>query len=79
MMQRTPVSAKAPVPKRETTRIMLSKHPLVVRLYTRLYAARFGFVSHPHPLGAWKPSECRKTRFSEVRAAIRFVSDGLAG
>jgi hypothetical protein len=26
--------------------------PTVVRLYTRLYAARFGFVSHPQPRGA---------------------------
>lgn len=31
--------------------------PTVVLLYVRLYAARRGFVSHPHPRGVLNPSE----------------------
>lgn len=51
-------------------------HPTVVRLYTRLYAARLGLVSHPQPRGALSPIEWRRTRFNEVRAAMRFLSEG---
>src|ERR1035441_2903511 len=43
----------------------------------RLYAARLGLVSQPHPRGALKPKDCRTYRFRDVRAAIRPRSDGL--
>lgn len=48
----------------------------MVRLWTRLYAARFGLVSHPIPRGALTPSEWRTARFQDVRAAMRFLSEG---
>jgi hypothetical protein len=51
----------------------------VVRLYALLYAAFLGFVSHPQPLGAFTPNECRITRFKEARAANFFLSEGLLG
>src|SRR5215210_1233836 len=51
-------------------------HPTLVRLYTRLYRARFGSVIQPHPRGALIPKECRTARFNEVRAAKRFFNDG---
>src|SRR5687768_516165 len=60
-----------------TNRGKNTRQPLLVRYYTRLYAARFGLVSHPQPRGALSPSECRMYRFTEVRAAIRFFKDGL--
>src|SRR5260370_11694355 len=41
----------------------------VVRLYTRLYAARLGLVIHPQPRGALRPRLCRTARLIEVRAA----------
>src|ERR1035437_8131799 len=51
--------------------------PVVVRLYTRLYAAFRGFVSQPHPRGAFSPRRCRTIRLSDVRAAMRLVSEGI--
>src|ERR1035437_728466 len=51
--------------------------PVVVRLYTRLYAAFRGFVSQPHPRGAFSPRRCRTMRLRDVRAAMRFVSEGI--
>jgi hypothetical protein len=51
--------------------------PVVVLLYTLLYAAFFGFVSQPIPLGTLKPRLWRTIRFTDVRAAIRLVSDGI--
>ena len=49
----------------------------VVREYTRLYAARFGFVSHPHPRGALNPKLCATNRLADVRAATLFLMDGF--
>ncbi len=49
----------------------------VVRVYTLLYAARFGLVSQPQPRGALTPSLCRTNRAVEVRAAIIFLRDGV--
>jgi hypothetical protein len=43
----------------------------------RLWSARFGLVSQPQPRGALKPSEWRTNRFTDVRAAMRFLSDGM--
>lgn len=57
--------------------ITTTPHPTVVRRYTRLYAAFRGLVSHPHPRGALIPNEWRTTRFTDVRAARRFVNDGM--
>jgi len=54
-----------------------NKQPLLVLLYTRLYAAFLGFVNQPMPRGALKPKLCLKNRFGEVRAAMRFLSDGV--
>lgn len=54
MTQAIPAAASSAGPAMSGMRI---KHPFVVRLYTRLYAARFGFVSHPQPRGAFRPSE----------------------
>ena len=51
--------------------------PVVVLLYNLLYAAFFGFVNQPHPLGALKPKLCRTIRLTDVWAAIRLVSDGM--
>ena len=55
----------------------LTKQPLLVLLYTLLYKAFFGSVIQPIPLGALNPRLWRITRFTEVRAAIRFGSDGM--
>src|SRR5260370_29521702 len=41
----------------------------VVRLYTRLYAARLGLVIHPQPRGALRPRLCRTARLIDVRAS----------
>ena len=60
-----------------TNGINITRQPFVVLLYTRLYAAFFGFVSQPHPLGAFKPKRWRTARFHDVLAAMRFLSDGL--
>ena len=57
--------------------ISVSMHPRAVRLYTQLYAARFGLVIHPQPLGAFNPRLCRMMRFTEVRAAIRLLRIGM--
>ena len=54
-----------------------TRHPFEVLLYTRLYAALLGLVNQPQPLGALKPRLWRMIRFTEVRAAIRLVSDGM--
>ncbi len=67
-------TAAAPAPIASTT---MHPHPFVVLLYTWLYAAFFGFVSHPQPRGALKPSWWRTTRLSDVRAARRFLSEGV--
>ena len=42
----------------------------------RLYAAFFGFVSHPMPRGTLSPMLCRMCRFHDVRAEMRRFSDG---
>ena len=55
----------------------LTKQPLLVLLYTLLYKAFLGSVIQPIPLGALKPRLCRMMRFTEVRAAIRLVIDGM--
>ena len=55
----------------------LTRQPLLVLLYTLLYIALLGLVIQPMPLGALKPRLWRMTRFTEVRAAIRLVSDGM--
>ena len=55
----------------------LTKQPLLVLLYTLLYIAFLGSVIQPIPLGALKPRLCRMIRFTEVRAAIRLVIDGM--
>lgn len=52
-------------------------HPLDVRLYTRLYAARLGFVSQPNPRGAFRPKRWRSIRLTDVLAAIRLLMDGI--
>jgi hypothetical protein len=39
-----------------------------------LYAVFLGFVSHPQPLGAFKPNDCLIILVGEVRAAILFDS-----
>lgn len=39
--------------------------------------AFFGLVKNPQPRGALKPSECLMTRFTDVRAAIRFFKEGI--
>ena len=57
--------------------ISVTIQPLVVLLYTRLYNAFFGLVIQPIPLGALNPRLCRMIRLTDVRAAIRFVSDGM--
>jgi hypothetical protein len=54
----------------------LTRQPLLVLLYTLLYKALLGFVTHPQPLGALNPRLWRMMRFTEVRAAIRFLMDG---
>src|SRR5260370_41368448 len=41
----------------------------VVRLYTRLYAARLGLVIHPQPRGALRPRLCRTARLIGVGSA----------
>jgi len=41
------------------------------------YMARLGSVIQPIPLGAFKPRLCRMMRFTEVRAAIRLMWDGM--
>ncbi|MFD0984020.1 hypothetical protein [Flavobacterium myungsuense] len=46
-------------------------------LYTLLYKAFLGSVIQPIPLGALKPRLWRMMRFTEVRAAIRLVIDGM--
>ena len=55
----------------------LTKQPLLVLLYTLLYKAFLGSVIHPIPLGALNPRLWRMMRFTEVRAAIRLVMDGM--
>jgi hypothetical protein len=49
------------------------RRPVVDAIIRRL----FGFVSHPIPLGAFKPSECLTNLFREVLAAILFLRDGF--
>ena len=61
----------------KTMKSKFTKQPLEVLLYTLLYAAFFGSVNQPNPLGALKPKLCRTTRFHDVRAAIRLVRDGM--
>jgi hypothetical protein len=39
--------------------------------------ARLGLVIQPIPLGAFKPRLCRMMRFTDVRAAMRLVMDGM--
>ena len=51
--------------------------PTDVLLYILLYAAFFGLVNHPQPLGAFNPSSFLTIRFQEVLAAIRFLIDGI--
>ena len=51
--------------------------PRLVLLYTWLYKAFLGSVIQPIPLGALNPRLWRITRFTEVRAAIRLVSEGM--
>ena len=60
--------------KKNTT---LPRQPLLVLLYTLLYNAFSGFVTQPHPLGALNPKLWRMIRLTDVRAAIRLVSDGV--
>ncbi len=55
----------------------LARQPRLVLLYTLLYNAFLGLVTQPHPLGALTPKLWRTIRFTEVRAAIRLVSDGM--
>jgi hypothetical protein len=55
----------------------LTMQPLLVLLYTLLYKAFLGSVIQPMPLGALNPKLCRMMRFTDVRAAIRLVSDGM--
>ncbi len=43
----------------------------------RLYAAFFGLVNHPIPLGALIPMECLMNLFTDVLAAMRFLSEGF--
>lgn len=57
--------------------IKVTIQPRLVRLYTRLYVALLGFVIQPQPLGALRPRLCRMMRFTEVRAAMRLLRDGL--
>lgn len=52
-------------------------HPLDVLLYTLLYAAFFGFVNHPYPFGALTPKLCLTILFTEVRADILLLNDGV--
>ena len=55
----------------------LTMQPLLVLLYTLLYNVFLGSVNQPMPLGALKPRLWRMMRFTDVRAAIRLVSDGM--
>ena len=55
----------------------LTKQPRLVLLYTLLYKAFLGSVIQPMPLGALNPRLLRMIRFTEVRAAIRLVIDGM--
>ena len=48
-----------------------------VRLYTLLYAAFFGLVSQPQPLGARSPSAFLIIRLGDVRAAIILDNEGF--
>ena len=52
-------------------------HPDVVLLYTRLYNAFLGLVTHPHPLGALNPRFCRTYLFRDVLAAMRLLRFGM--
>jgi hypothetical protein len=50
---------------------------IVARLYTRLYAAFFGFVSQPYPRGAFNPRLFFTARFTDVRAEMLFLRLGF--
>ena len=52
-------------------------HPVVVLLYTLLYAAFFGLVIQPQPLGALKPRFWRTYLFRDVLAAMRLLRFGM--
>lgn len=51
--------------------------PQEVLLYILLYKALFGLVIQPKPLGALNPMDCLINLFSEVRAAILLLIDGI--
>ena len=63
--------------KKEITTAIITIHPVVVLLYTRLYSALFGSVIQPAPLGAFSPSLCRIIRLTERRAESRFLRLGM--
>ena len=49
----------------------------VTRLYILLYKAFFGLVTHPSPLGAFKPNLCLTNLAGERRAEIMPFIDGF--
>lgn len=53
------------------------RQPLLVLLYTLLYIALFGLVIQPMPRGALNPRLWRIIRFTDMRAAMRLLSDGV--
>ena len=57
--------------------IIVTIHPDVVLLYTRLYKAFLGLVTQPQPFGALNPRFCRTYLFRDVLAAMRLLRFGM--